>query len=208
MDFSASEPFDLNMLERVTRMDTLQNHDLYYENWDTIYEIRSHALDMIQNITQSAQRSYFLALMIIDLYIVNNTDYDDLELVTICALILSSYINEVRPLSHSQFKESWPNLDIKMREILNMLDYNLHFSTEQDYLHAMLPSFIQSDNAEYNTVMNQIEKLLIQASYSEYFRLYMKEYLVRACIVRVVHDVSEELYYEVYYNLGIIDIEV
>ena len=203
--FMASEPFDLTLLQKVKSMDTV-SISLILD--DAGMNTRANILSMIKDtvVKNRIFDLYFLALSIVDKYLEQYTSifYDDLEVIAISAVIISSYTSNT-PLNPYQFAREYFSIDEINNAstiLLQMCEYNLNFSTEKDYLDAILSMEMSPTTINYFMKRVQIINLLISISYNPMFRAHDKETLVRAMIAYSTDKTNME-YSTIYYDFGL-----
>ena len=149
--------------------------------------VRKKVVREMQKIAQKfdGMESYFHALIMLDKYIGDRryVDPETLSFVGAAALTVSGYVSEskyrglIMYLSESEeegeIERETEAIQRKIREILDLFDYSLHFSTEIDYWRLLV-----SSNEEADAVFDKLFAL----SLSSKFRKYTKEAVVRACI--------------------------
>ena len=132
---------------------------------------------------------------------------NELKLVAITSSIISTYINESYPLEPKTYVTktiSISDINRMMAYLLDMFGYSFFFSTEKDYLDAILSLRIPTSNLEYIDYRDQALEVLVQASKSVHFRSYDKEIIANAIITKIFHEERQmDVMDEIYRNLKI-----
>ena len=181
--FHPSERIDMSPLDRVRSMDYIIIRPLHSMSQGRMAIIK-WLINTINKKIYKCQESYFLAVMIFDLYSTKIIDTESLSLVAIASLILSSYVNNTnRQLQISHFTSTEPDFTTRIQamilDMLNILDYNLYFSTEREYLDAYLTKV---RDRERPTLRKVILSQLMLISTNPHFRDYSKEIIVSSLI--------------------------
>lgn len=199
--FMPSEPNTMTLLDKVHALDTNQLDSISMDNQEFItYDDRTQLVQWMDNILKQMQdisndeigytinhnrrKIIFLSIILLDSYIENvaNIKVYDFKLVGIACIIVASIMddemdNMLSPDDLVQFTGiSDANSEIYdiIVQCVQMHNYNLAFSTELEYLEALLNNMDLDDETRIR-VNNDVFEQLVEAASQSWFRDIRKE---------------------------------
>lgn len=202
--YKASEPLILHEIDKVRTGPHLKFKALTFDNQAYItLQDRITTIDALLNCNWHSHNVLFLAIMLLDYYIINTAHImtEKIQLIAGTCMMLASIIDDTHDpwTVHNVMKFAEPisctasELEALVFDILTLCEHNLWYATEVDYVDAYLDD-MKCSKTEFIRIRNSIFEQLIRASKYAMYRNWSLDTLISGIISNFMRHRSATLH--------------